>query len=122
MGIPTPIFRPSALISLAFKLILGAKAHWDAAMWLYASIGDVYRRTGRMPEALSYFQSADAAGDGHANPFVQLNLGATLYDLERYDEATDPLLRAYMLEGVEIFEGEPTTYLEHLEKRRLVVH
>lgn len=105
----------------ALKLLPSPKSQWDAAMWLYASIGDMYRRTDRMPEALSYFQSADVAGDGHANPFVQFSLGATLYDLERYDEATAPLLRAYMLEGRPIFEGEFTDYIEHLERQNLVV-
>ncbi|MFS4439328.1 hypothetical protein ACMA5I_14035 [Paracoccaceae bacterium GXU_MW_L88] len=101
----------------ALALLPAPQAQWDAAMWLHASIGDAYREKGAMEDALSSFQSADAAGDGHANAFVQFSLGATLYDLGRRDDAVDPLLRAYMLEGEEIFEPDDVSYLEFLRSR-----
>ena len=106
--------------SEALKLLPSPQSKWDAALWLHASIGDALRQQGRLEEALSAFRSAYAAAEGHLNPFVQVSLGMTLLDLERAEEATDPLLRAYMMEGEEIFRGSDPKYLDHLAQRRLL--
>nr|WP_237072653.1 MULTISPECIES: hypothetical protein [Rhodobacterales] len=89
-------------------------------MWLYASLGDAYRAKNDHENALSAFQSANASGDGAMNAFVQFGLGVSLYDLDRKDEATNPLLRAYMMEGRDIFKEEPFGYLKHLADQKLI--
>jgi len=94
------------------------KGRWEAAMWLHASIGDAYRYLDKPSDALAHFQSAYSSGDGAVNPFVLLGLGATLHDTGQKEDATDPLLRAYMLEGEEIFEDEEK-YLDYLRSKGL---
>ncbi len=105
----------------ALKLLPSPELQWSAAMWLHASIGDAQRQQGELEPAVSSFQSAAAADGGAENAFVQFGLGATLLDLHRREEATDPLLRAYMLAGDEIFQDQAVRYREHLAARRLII-
>lgn len=89
-------------------------------MWLHASIGDVEREQGRLDDALTSFQNAHRTEDGQQNPFVLISLGATLADLGRHSEAIDPLLRAYMLEGKQLFDDFGGSYLNVLAKEGLL--
>lgn len=109
-----------ALWQQALALLPEPKAIWDAATWLYASIGDAERQSGNLEAALAAFRAAMASGDGQSNPFVQISLGATLLDLGYIDEATDSLLRAYMLEGKEIFNEFGGPYFQFLREKGLV--
>ncbi|CDZ32529.1 Hypothetical protein NGAL_HAMBI1145_13000 [Neorhizobium galegae bv. officinalis] len=104
----------------ALTLLPEPRQKWDATMWLYASIGDAQQQKGETEEALSSFHQAAASADGYANGFVQLGIGTCLYDLGRLEESTDPLLRAYMAEGEEIFEDSEPRYLDYLRKRKLL--
>lgn len=104
----------------ALRLLPSPQMQWQAAMWLYASIGDAQRESGQLADALSSFQSAAAADGGAHNAFVQFGLGASLLDIGRAAEATDPLLRAYMIAGNDIFNGEDPLYLKHLSAQKLV--
>lgn len=104
----------------AFSILPEPRNQWDAALWLHASIGDAQRSQGDLQGALASFQAASASGDGRANAFVQINLGMTLYDLGDRQAATEPLLRAYMLEGEDIFDDFGRYYLDHLKAQRLV--
>lgn len=91
----------------ALDLLPEPKTKWSAYTWLTTSIGEA-----------SYFQSnyADAAQmlfdalngpDAHENPFVHYMLGKALWQIgEDEDRAIDELLRAYMLDGVDIFDGD----------------
>jgi len=92
---------------------------WQAALWLHASLGEAYRTKGKLDLALSHFESAYSSADGHINPFVLINLGATLYDLGNKEEANDYLSRAYLLEGDELFEDFGGPYLEYLKAQGL---
>ncbi|MDO5612461.1 MAG: tetratricopeptide repeat protein [Paracoccus sp. (in: a-proteobacteria)] len=101
--------------------LLPQPAHtWEAALWLYASIGDAQRELGLLEEALSSFRSAEISDDGYAHPFVQIGLGMTLYDLGQKDAATEHLLRAYMAEGADIFHPNGGKYLQHLADKNLL--
>ncbi len=87
----------------ALAVVPEPKALWDASLWLNASIGDALRSKGDIPAALERFEIATRCADGATNPFVLFSLGACHLDLGQKDQAVDPLLRAYMLEGDEIF-------------------
>jgi hypothetical protein len=50
------------------------------------------------------------------NGFVHLRLGEDLFELKQKEKALDHLLRAYMLEGKEIFDGEDEKYFEFLRQ------
>lgn len=104
----------------ALSLLPEPKNIWEATLWLYAALGDAYLTQGNLEEALSYFQRAYNAADGYENPYILYSLGATLYDLNRKDESTDYLLRAYMLEGEEIFEDDGEKYFEWLKIKKLI--
>lgn len=104
----------------ALALLPQPQALWDAALWLHASIGDGLRSSDDLAGALDQFRIAANCADGATNPFVLFNIGACLLDLGNEDEAVDPLLRAYMLEGEEIFEDEDSKYIDLLRRRKLV--
>ena len=104
----------------ALALLPEPRQKWEAAVWLNASIGDAQQQKGETEEALASFRQAAASADGYANGFVQLGIGTCLYDLDRQEESTDPLLRAYMAEGEDIFEESDPKYLDHLRKRKLI--
>lgn len=89
----------------ALDLLPEPQSQWPQTVWLQASIGAAWREGGEPDRAFDAFDAAYRAEDGHVNPFVLVNLGALL--IGRDDEAaTQLLLRAYMLEGEEIFEDE----------------
>lgn len=104
----------------ALTLLPEPHRKWDAAVWLYASIGDAERQDGNMDAALDAFHQAAASSDGYANSFVQLGIGTCLYDLGRQEESTEHLLRAYMGEGEEIFEESDPRYLAYLRDMKLI--
>jgi len=104
----------------ALGLLPAPEKKWSAAMWLHGSIGDAQRASGDIEDGLSSFQSAAATVDGAQNPFIQYGLGISLLDMGRTEEATDPLLRAYMLAGTDIFQEDDPRYLQHLMKQGLV--
>lgn len=104
----------------ALRLLPPPQAQWDAALWLHASIGDAFRAKGEIAAALDSFQNAARCADGAVNPFVLFSIGACNVDSGHEDVAVDPFLRAYMLEGEGIFEGQDLEYIKVLQKRNLI--
>lgn len=101
----------------ALALLPDPKQEWDAAAWLYASIGAAKRYVKDLEGALIAFRSARQSGDAFGNPYILICLGATLYDLGKLDEAVEPLLGAYMVDGEELFEDFGGPYLLHLKSK-----
>lgn len=54
--------------------------------------------------------------DGLGNPFIQLRLGECFFELGNITKAKEHLLKAYMIEGEEIFEDEPQKYMNLISK------
>lgn len=81
------------------------------------SIGDIYFLQGKYEEAFDNFEDArnNLSGEGINNPFILLRLGQSAFELEKKELATENLLRAYMLEGKEIFEEDDKKYFEFLK-------
>ncbi|MCY1445511.1 hypothetical protein D9M71_620280 [compost metagenome] len=75
---------------------------------------------GQLEEAKAYLLDALNCPDGHANPFVLLRLGQALVDLGNESVGVDYLLRAYILEGEEVFEEDGVQYLQLLRNRKLI--
>ena len=90
----------------ALALLPEPKNQWEAALWLHASIGDAYYQEDEFENARNSFFDAMNCPDGQDNPFVYYMLGKTLLRLEQEEEAVQYLLRAYMLEGVDIFDAD----------------
>ena len=104
----------------ALDLLPNPKRVWDASVWLNASIGDAFLQLEDFDNSLSSFREAEASVEGVSNAFVQFGIGVSLYELGRPDEAKDHLLRAYMLEGEEIFGESDPKYLSFLKREKLV--
>lgn len=104
----------------AFALLPQPQDQWEAATWLLASIGEAQANMGEEEEALATFQRAAKTEDGLVNPFVQIMLGSLLFDHGRDEESEGPLLKAYEMEGEEIFEDFGLQYLEYLQERGLI--
>lgn len=109
-----------AIWQSALALLPEPRQKWEASMWLHASIGDAQQQGGKIQDALDSFRKAAASADGYANSFVQFGIGTCLFDLGHSRESTDPLLRAFMAEGEEIFEESDPKYIEHLRSQKLI--
>ena len=103
----------------ALKLIPEPRNAYGESMWFEASIGYLYFLWGEYETALGYFDRArgNLSGQGYGNPFVMLMLGETCLELGDEDNAEEYLLRAYMLQGPEVFEGENEKYFDFLKER-----
>lgn len=99
----------------ALNLLPLPKSRWEAALWLYASIGDMYLFKEEYEQAASNYYNALNCPEGQESGFVHLRLGESLYELDDKKKALDHLLRAYMLEGKEIFEEEEDKYVGFLQ-------
>lgn len=81
---------------------------YGETVWFLAAIGDVYFEKGMFPQAHECFDKArgNLSGGGYGNPFVMLRLGECCLELGDEKNAVEYLLRAYMMEGREIFEPD----------------
>lgn len=95
----------------ALRLVPEPRRSWEAATWLYASIGDCQFLLGRFEDARDSLVEARNCPDGSSNPFIALRLGQTLFELGDFKGAKASLTQAYMLEGDEIFDEEDPKYL-----------
>lgn len=93
--------------SKAINLLPEPRFVWDAAGWLYASIGDAYWQAGKANDARDALINAVRSSGTQDNPFVFYRLGEVQLSLGDEKNAIENLLKAYMLAGNEIFETEP---------------
>jgi tetratricopeptide (TPR) repeat protein len=102
----------------ALALLPPPETQWEAATWLLTGIGDACYLSNDLPRAIDALYNALNCPDAHENPFINLRLGQALYNSGRRDDAMNYLVRAFALEGDEIFEdgGE-----EHLAAVKLVI-
>lgn len=101
----------------ALDLIPEPKKRISETVWFLTSIGDIYFLQGKYEEAFDNFEDArnNLSGEGINNPFILLRLGQSAFELEKKELATENLLRAYMLEGKEIFEEDDKKYFKFLK-------
>lgn len=91
----------------ALDLLPEPKTKWSAYTWLTTSIGEACYFQGNYADAAQMLFDALNGPDAQENPFVHYMLGKTLWQIgEDEDRAVDELLRAYMLDGVDIFDGD----------------
>ena len=101
----------------ALDLIPEPKKRISETVWFLTSMGYIYFLQGKYEEAFDNFEDArnNLSGEGINNPFILLRLGQSAFELEKKELATENLLRAYMLEGKEIFEEDDKKYFEFLK-------
>lgn len=99
----------------ALDLVPNPKRNWEASTFIYTSMGDAYFIWERYEQAKDCFNHALNCPDGIANPLILLRLGQCLFQCGKETMAKEYLLRAYMLEGEELFSDEDETYLKLIE-------
>ena len=102
------------LYEAALEMLPQPKGDWEAALWIYAAIGDSHFLSGDFASAKTTFTEAISKIGGQGNPFLHLRLGQSLLELDEQDAAEEELTRAYELEGVELFEEDDVKYLDFL--------
>ncbi|MCF6345557.1 MAG: hypothetical protein L3J00_03705 [Thiomicrorhabdus sp.] len=102
---------------VALNLLPSPKQQWEACTWLYVAIGDAYFLEEDYPLAFNYFMDAFNCPDANDNPFIHLRAGQTAYRINNEEKAVDSLLRAYMLEGEDIFKNDDPIYFEFLQSK-----
>jgi tetratricopeptide (TPR) repeat protein len=105
----------------ALSLLPKPHAQYEESVWLYACIGDAQADLGNPQDALRSYEAAYEGPEGHLNPYVLLQMGKILADTGRWELARDRLMRAYMLEGKDIFDGGDQPYLDRLREDEEIV-
>lgn len=106
----------------AYQLLPAPRDERSAALWLHASIAEALYMMGDFPGARNAMREALGAPGGAENPYVHYMLGKALWQLDDED-AVDALLKAYLLDGVDIFdtdEDEGLDVLQVLQDRGLI--
>ncbi len=98
----------------ALVLVPSPKESYEASTWLYTSIADCYYSLDNLDDAKENYYNALNCPNGLANGYINLSLGITLFELEESEKSQEFLLRAYMLEGEEIFEDEDEKYFNSI--------
>ena len=101
----------------ALALIPAPKTDWEAATWLYTAIGDAHFLAGRFGPARDALAQAMRSPGAVGNPFIHLRLGQAQLELGDEARAADNLARAYLQEGVSIFEGADPKYLAFIKSK-----
>ncbi|MET1055666.1 MAG: hypothetical protein ABWY16_10185 [Pedobacter sp.] len=100
----------------AYAVLPEPKEDWEATGYITASLGDALFSEGKFAEAkeqllIAYeFYSAE-----ENNPFVLLRLGEACFELGDEQMALEFLLKAYQLEGAQLFDDDKK-YLKFLKK------
>ena len=104
----------------ALQLLPGDPRVWDAATWIYVSIGETYFGEKDFENAFKcYFNAVQSAG-GLGNTLVHLRLGQLYYEGGKLEKAGDELARAYMGAGADIFIREDPKYFEFLKTKIII--
>ncbi|MCS2963316.1 tetratricopeptide repeat protein [Bacteroides thetaiotaomicron] len=97
--------KPSPVLQEALDILPEPKEDWEAYLWLVGSIGDAHFMMGNYGKSLEFFRKCYNIGETD-NPFILLRLGENYLEMEDETNATEFLLRAYMLEGEKIFKED----------------
>jgi tetratricopeptide (TPR) repeat protein len=96
-----------AFFEQALKMLPSPAEEWEPYGWLQGALGDAYYGMRDFGRALDYFHTAHMfAGPDEVPPFVLLRLGQCHRRLGDAKNAAECLLRAYLLEGEDIFEDK----------------
>jgi tetratricopeptide (TPR) repeat protein len=101
----------------AMAIVPQPQSEYEASMWLYASIGDMYFSKKDYETSASNLYNSLNSLNGQVSGFVHLRLGQNLFELDQRDKALNHFMTAYMLEGKDIFNGEDKKYFKFLSAK-----
>ncbi len=96
----------------ALELIPEPKVDWEASTWIYTALGDACYHKKDYLRGSNFFYDALNCPDALGNPFILIRLGQCLYEQGDIEKSKEYLLRAYMMEGDDIFDEEDDKYLK----------
>lgn len=95
----------------AVDLLPPPAEEWEPWGWLQAAIGDAHYAMGKPDKALYFFLKAYTFADPEeATPYLLLRLGQTYRRTGDMEKAREFLLRAYQLEGKDLFNEDQEDY------------
>lgn len=89
----------------ALALLPEPADQWQAAFWLYASMGEAYYQLAAFNEAITMFNQAASYPEAGDNPYPYYMLGKCYWHL-KHERAPELLLKAYDLDGEGIFSAD----------------
>ncbi|MES2261141.1 MAG: tetratricopeptide repeat protein [Pseudomonadota bacterium] len=101
----------------AWKIIPAPKNEWEASTWVLSSIADACFFSENFQSALDALRYAMVCPGGAGNPFLHLRLGQCAFEKNELNEAVEHLARAYMLEGMKIFQNDDSKYFDFLKSK-----
>jgi hypothetical protein len=101
----------------AFDLIPEPYQEWEASTWVLFSLGEAQFFNEEYAAAKESLAAVMHCPDAIGNPLIHLRLGQAQYELGNLAKAKDELMRAYMGQGEEIFEGEDEKYFTFLKQQ-----
>ncbi len=94
----------------ALDLLPSPKTNWEAATWLYVALADAYFNKQEFNQAMDAYQKALMCPDGTMNPYVWFSIGLVYFEWDNMPQAKEQFMRAYMLDGKDIFEDQDPAY------------
>lgn len=69
-------------------------------------------------ETINCMNEALKCPEGLGNPYINLRIGESYFELEEWSNAKRYLIEAYLVEGTDIFEGESQKYYKLIESEK----
>ena len=101
----------------ALELLPAPITDWEACTSLLSAIGDANFRSGNYEQARAALSDAMHCPGAIGTPFIHMRLGQSQFELGNMDRAADELARAYLQEGLAIFEDEDPKYVAFIKSR-----
>jgi tetratricopeptide (TPR) repeat protein len=105
------------LYQQAVALLPSPRHAHDISLATLTALGEGFFFAGYFQRALEAFKEAQKAPGGIENPLLYLRLGQAYFECGDLDGAADSLVRAYALDGLQVFEDEDEKYLSFLATR-----
>ncbi len=96
----------------ALEKVPNDKFQWEISLHVFTALGDCYFNLKDFVNANHSYNQALQCPDSLENGYVWLGLGQSFFELEEKEKAKDAFMRAYMLEGKEIFNNQGYQYFD----------
>lgn len=100
----------------ALALVPEPRNLYEETFLLEMSLGDGYYMLNNFRRSLVHLYNAkgNIETNAYEDPFLMLRIGQVFFELEQDKEAKEFLIRAYVLEGPDIFSGEEDKYFKFM--------
>ena len=96
----------------ALDLVPKPKNEWKTSTWIYTALGDTCYIKKDFIVSKKYLLDAIDCPEGIENPFINLRIGESFFELGKFKKAKEYLLKAYILDGYAIFYDENDKYFD----------